>query len=417
MLEVVNRLQKHGYKTYLVGGSVRDMVLKREIKDFDVFTTAPIKAVKEIFSDAKILDLKEDEITILLIHHGIHYEISTFRSDIHDIKHDLTLRDFTMNSLLYDGEIHDYLHGLDDIENKLIRVNDPQRLVEDPLRILRALRFVSTLGFTIEKKTEKNLFEYKHLLENVAAERIDKELRLLLMGKHVSKVMKQYVDILSVLIPELKKMENFNQHNPYHDFDLLTHTIKVIEHTPYDASLRLAALFHDFGKLDTFTIDDEGIGHFYGHEKISAGVAKDTLKKFKVDNKTSKEVYDLVYLHGRNIHPTPKAIRRLILQIEEDMFFKLMDLKKADRLGKKKKPTSTEDLDEIIKIYQTLKEEAKLLSLKTLNLNGKDLINLGFKEGKQIGVILNDVLEKCLDDALENKHETLKGYVMAKYKP
>ncbi len=407
MLEVINRLHQHGHKAYLVGGSVRDRVMNQSSKDFDVFTTASLDTLKEIFKDAKIIEVQKDKPTLLIILKGVPTEVSTYRSEIKDIKHDLKLRDFTMNTLLYDGEIHDYLGALKDIDQKLIRMNDKERLVEDLLRILRALRFASTLGFRIEAETEAALFELKDYLKDVSVERIYKELKQILMGKDVFKVVMRYVDILSVLFPHLKQMENFNQHNPHHSFDLLTHSLKVVEHSPQDESIRLAAFFHDFGKLETMSFDEEGVGHFYGHDKISADIANQILKDLKADTQTKQEVIELVRLHGRDIHPTPKAVRRLVLNIEEEMFYKLMALKKADRLGKKDEAVSVDDLDEMLKIYETLKAQDKLLSLKTLKIKGQDLIDFGMKEGPKIGRVLNQLLEKCLNDELENEKEAL----------
>lgn len=415
MQEVINRIQRAGYESYLVGGAVRDLVLNQKPRDLDLFTTAPLHIVKQLFNDAKIVEVRKDKGTLLLKLYNIHYEISTYRTSMKDIKNDVQHRDFTMNSLLYDGkEIIDLVGGIQDIENKTIKTLSRDRFLEDPLRILRALRFASELGFEIEDNTQNYLYETKDLLKSVAKERIFKELKLLTMGKYASTVIQKYVDILGLFIPELKMMEHFDQKNPHHAFDLLKHTCKVISHTPQDETLRLAALFHDFGKLDTFSIDDEGIGHFYNHEKRSAFYASYYLKKFKAEKKLSEDVTQLVLYHGRDIHPSKKAIRRLLLKLDEHLFLKLIDLKKADKMGKKDEKTSLDVLDPILKIYQELKDEEGLLSLYTLKINGEDLLKMGLKQGPVIGDILNEILELVLDEKLENDRDALKNYVRMK---
>ncbi len=412
MLEVINRINTHGFKAYLVGGAIRDMFLKQENQDLDIFTTAPLDVVKTLFKDAKIIDVEKG--TLILIYKGTHYEISSFQKGHTTLLEDAKRRDFTMNSLYYDGKVHDFVGGIEDIEHRRIRMNDESVMVEDPIRILRALRFVSTLRFRLEHKTERAIFKHKHLLNTVAKERILKEFKGILLGTDVSYVMHHYVDILAIIFPELKIMEHFNQHNPHHAYDLLTHTIKVMEHTPEDETLRLAAFFHDFGKVETFFVDKEGVGHFYGHEKVSAKLASKYLTFLQEDKKIRSEVIELVSLHGYPTQTTLKGIRRLNLKLEHTTFKNLLSLKKADRLGKGT-DKDLDDLDLMAKIFCDLKETSKLLSLKTLKLKGSDLLKLGIQEGPIIGRILQDCLLKCVDETLENDKDVLLDYVYYAY--
>ena len=282
------RLHDAGYEAYIVGGCVRDRIMGREPKDYDITTSALPEQTAAVFAGERIIEtgMKHGTVTVLL--DGEPLEITTFRIDgtYSDSRHpdavtftpslreDLARRDFTMNAMAYSSEtgLVDPFGGQADIAAKYIRcVGDPDlRFREDALRILRALRFSSVLGFPIEPETDGAARYLCLLLKKISAERVFSELKQLLCGPDVRRVLLDYAGVLGAVLPEILPMQGFDQRNPHHCYDILEHTAAAVEAMPPEPALRLAALLHDVGKPECFFTDEDGVGHFYGHPKAGA---------------------------------------------------------------------------------------------------------------------------------------------------
>ncbi len=422
---VIKRLNSAGYDAYLVGGAVRDAIMGKIPKDTDITTSALPEETKEVFRDFPIIEtgIKHGTVTLLVDRTPI--EITTFRIETgysdgrhpdkvdftKDITKDLSRRDFTVNSIAFcpkEGFV-DPFEGKRDIERKIIRCvgNPKERFTEDSLRILRAMRFSSVLGFTIEEDTEKAMFDCKKLLSNISAERIYAELIKLLCGKNVKDVLLKYSDIISVVIPEIKAMRGFDQHNFHHKYDLLGHTAKVTESIAPVPHLRLAAFLHDVAKPRCMTFDDCGVGHFYGHPALGAKMADEILLRLKCDNETREKVVKLIKLHDNPVEESERIIKRKLRSIGKDLLFDLIALQKADTTGLADEFQSRHKHFRILtEMTERILEEEQCFSLRDLAVNGYDLLKLGFK-GREIGEKLDMLLEAVIDGKVENEKSIL----------
>lgn len=428
-------LEASGYEAYIVGGCVRDYIMGIEPHDYDITTSALPEETKQVFKRYKVIEtgIKHGTVTVLMDYEPI--EITTFRVDADyidgrhpssvsftkSLREDVARRDFTMNAIAMDcrGDIFDYFGGRQDIENRVIRcVGEPiTRFNEDALRIMRALRFSSVTGFNIEEKTHEAMRETKDLLCKVSAERIREELVKLLCGKNVKKVLMEDVDILAVFVPEITKMKSFDQKNPHHIFDVLEHTATVVEKADKEPVVRLAALFHDIGKPDCFTVDEAGIGHFYGHGAISTEITRSVMNRLKFDNDTKKKVLELVEKHDAPIESSQRAVKRVLNKLSEEQFFNLIALKRADNLGQSREFRNRQVYyDRLEEIAGEIIEQEQCFSLKDLCVNGSDLISIGFKPGKEIGEMLKFLLEEVIDGKIENERQKLLDLAQKKQK-
>lgn len=428
-------LEASGYEAYIVGGCVRDYIMGIEPHDYDITTSALPEETKQVFKQFKVLEtgIKHGTVTVLLDYEPI--EITTFRVDADyidgrhpssvsftkSLREDVARRDFTMNAIAMDyrGNLYDYFGGKKDIEEGVLRcVLEPTaRFKEDALRIMRALRFSSVTGFNIEEKTHEAMRESKELLSKISAERTREELVKLLCGKNVKKVLMEDVDILAVFMPELAKMEGFDQRNPHHVFDVLEHTATVVEMADKEPVVRLATLFHDIGKPECFTVDEAGIGHFYGHGAISAEMTRSVMNRLKFDNETKHKVLELIKLHDAPIEPSECAVKRVLNKLSEEQFYNLIALKRADNLGQS--PLYRErqrHYDKLVEIAEEIIAQEQCFSLKDLCVNGSDLISIGFKPGKEIGEMLKFLLEEVIDGKIENERQKLLDLAQKKQK-
>ena len=426
---IIRKLEENGYEAYAVGGCVRDSVMGKKPSDWDICTSSLPEETLECLNAENIIKngIKHGTVTVRV--EGENYEITTFRTDgeyldnrhpesvtfVRNLQEDLARRDFTMNALAYNSErgIQDYFGGLSDIEKGIIRcVGSPdKRFGEDALRILRALRFSSVLGFDIEKKTAKSIHKNAYLLKNISVERIMSEFVKILCGKNVEKVLLEYGDVIGEFIPEVRAMIGFEQHNPHHVYDVWTHTVKVISGVKPTRVLRLSALFHDMGKPSAFKMDEKGIGHFKGHPDISEKIAERELKRLKSDNRTMAKVCKLVKYH--DVRPyTDKSIRRYIARVGMEMFEEMLDLKRADTRAQS--PEYLEDTLRYINfledMYTAEKAKNNDFTLRTLKINGEDMKNMGVTDGRTIGYCLNSILLKVIDGEIENERENLLEY-------
>lgn len=422
-----------GYEAYVVGGCVRDFLLGHEPHDWDICTNALPNQMKEYFASYHVIEtgLQHGTLTVMVDHVG--YEITTYRIDgeytdhrhpdsvqfVGRLQEDLMRRDFTINAMAADisGKIRDFYDGQFDLEHKWIRsVGDPnKRFMEDPLRILRAMRFQSKLGFVIEQSTEDAMRRYRHLLQYISAERINSELTGILMGDCYS-TLTCFPDVLSVCIPEIKPCIGFQQNNPHHNRDVWEHTLFAISAAPKDLYTRLALLYHDIGKPLCYSFES-GVGHFYGHAAISKDIAEKSLRGLRYDNQTVKLVTQLVEAHDRTIEPRKPVIRRCLNKMGLEQFLRLLDVKEADYAAQAQlygdRLHKIEILQMTNEILLAQKYQEDCFSLKDLAINGNDLIQLGYKPGKKIGAVLNQLLEMVIDGIMENNKCQLRSYAIS----
>jgi len=426
--KAIDMLNKRGYEAYIIGGCVRDYLMGKEPGDIDITTSARPEEVKEVFSSFRVVETGIKHGTVTVIINKVPLEITTYRVDCgysdgrhpdkvsftKSLREDVARRDFTMNSIAADanGSIVDYFGGAQDIQNRIIRaVGDPEvRFQEDALRILRALRFSSTLGFKIEEETKAAVFKYRELLQLISSERISSELTKLLCGGNAGNVIKEYIEVLGVFMPELLPMKGFNQRNPHHHLDLLSHTCMVVDSIEKDPMLRLAALLHDIGKVQTFMTDDKGIGHFYGHEETGARLAESILKRLKLDRQTIEDTVKLIKYHGIYIEENERSVKRALGRLSPETFFQLIKLKRADSMAQNSAHDILEHCNEIEEIGVSIIERGECFSKHNLAINGNDLIRLGMRQGREIGRLLDKMLSMVIDGQLANDKKALEEY-------
>ncbi len=426
-VEAIRRMHDKGYRVYPVGGCIRNHIMGLVPDDYDMTTNAAPDEILDVFKDFTTFDagLKHGTVSVVIDNNVI--EITTHRIETSytdnrhpdevifttDLTEDLRRRDFTMNAIAYDYANKSYLdpyNGIGDINNKLIRaVGDPvERFKEDGLRILRALRFSSVLGFDIEEQTSYAIHQCKELLYNISSERIYTEFTKLLCGRNVRMVLSDYYDVISVFIPEILPMVGFDQQNPHHCFDVYEHTLATVESVEPDPILRWTMLLHDTGKPETFSRDEKG-GHFFGHYKNSTETARRVLSRLKASNDTIDKVTTLVYNHDSVIPETERSVRRLLMKLGYDMTLLLFKVNRADAKGQA--PCQIEQRLSHIKCLEEITEkiisENECFSLKDMDISGNDIIGIGIAPGKRIGEILNILLNEVIDGELENKKEAL----------
>ena len=415
-----------GYEAFLVGGAVRDYVRDNSpAKDWDITTNALPNQVKAVFSEYHLIEtgLKHGTVTVMIDHEPI--EITTYRIDgdysdhrhpdsvrfTRSLKEDLERRDFTMNALAYSPQngIVDLVGGRRDIADDIVRcVGDPdRRFQEDGLRILRALRFASVYGMTIEDATASAIHRNKELLKGIAAERTQIELTKMLCGKGVAKVLEEFADVIAVPIPEILPMFHFEQHNPHHDRDVWERTIAVIDSIAPKPVLRWAALLHDIGKPQCFSIGEDGIGHFFGHAEKSMAMAGEILDRMRFDNAGKDRIIRLVRYHDMPITADRKLIKRLLSKHGEEVARWLIELHKADTLGQSAicRPR-LKTFDAANAMIDELLQEENCFSLRDLAVNGNDMMKIGYK-GKMVGSVLQSCLDAVLDERVPNDHALL----------
>lgn len=425
---VLLQLETAGYEAWCVGGCVRDTILGRMPEDWDVTTSALPEETMTVFGDRAFpTGLQHGTVTVRSNHQSV--EVTTYRLDgsYHDhrrpdsvtftrsLEEDLRRRDFTINAMAMSlrGELKDPFGGQADLQDGLLRcVGEPeQRFDEDALRILRGLRFAAVLGLKIDGETAAAIHKQKNLLREIAVERILVELTKLLTGAFPADILREYPDVLGVFWPEVLPAVGFDQKNHHHCYDVWEHSIRAVTAVPPEAELRHAALLHDIGKPACFTVDPEGVGHFYGHGAISERLADTMLRKLKCATEFRETVVRLVAWHDRDIPRTDKAVRRALRQLGEADLRRLIALKRADNLAQVPAYHSRQlELDKAESILEELLAADACFSLKQLEVNGRDLVQLGF-EGPEIGRMLNELLDRVVDGELLNERAALMTFV------
>ncbi len=424
--KIINTLEAAGFEAYAVGGCVRDSILGRTPNDWDITTSAKPEETKALFRKTFDTGIKHGTVSILLDHEI--YEVTTYRIDgeYEDSRHpknvvftnllseDLRRRDFTINAMAYNPKsgIVDLYDGQGDIERKIIRcVGDAEeRFGEDALRILRAVRFAAQLGYDIDEDTAKAIKKLAGTLKNISAERIQTEFVKMITSSHPEYIRKAYeLGITKVIFPSFDTMMETNQNNPHHCYSVGEHTIKVMENVRPDRVLRLAALLHDIAKPAVKKVDDKGIDHYHGHPEKGVEMAKAFFAEYKFDNETRDRVCRLVRFHDWTIGLNRKKLRHAIHKIGEEAFPDLFELNRADILGQSdyEREQKLNYIAELKAEYDLMVEQNVCLSLKTLAVTGKDLIEAGIKPGPDMGDKLNWLLDRVLDNPELNDKEKL----------
>ncbi len=432
--EIIEVLEGAGYEAFAVGGCVRDAVLGRVPADWDITTSAMPEEVKTLFSRTIDTGIQHGTVTVMKDHVG--YEVTTYRIDgeYEDARHpkevsftsnlveDLKRRDFTINAMAYNDRagIVDEFDGIGDLERGIIRCvgNAKDRFGEDALRMLRAVRFSAQLGFAIDEETKAAIRELAPNLEKISAERIQVELVKLLVSAHPDYLRTAYeTGITAVVLPEFDACMNCEQNNPYHIYNVGEHILHSLLEVENDKVLRLTMLFHDFGKPQAHTKGEDGISHFYGHQAISSEMARTIMRRLKFDNDTTDKVRKLTAEHDRIIQNEPKYVRRAVSKISKELFPYYLKVRRADILAQNpdKKKEGLEALEAIGKLYEEVLEKEQAVTVKELDIDGKDLIAAGVKQGKQIGEILSKLLEIVLEEPEKNTKEILLAYVRENY--
>jgi tRNA nucleotidyltransferase (CCA-adding enzyme) len=426
--ELIHTLQNHGHSAYVVGGCVRDSIIGRQIHDWDICTSATPDEMLEIFKDKKVIETGLKHGTITVVAKGESYELTTFRIDgkysdsrrpdsvifTSSLIEDLKRRDFTINAMAYNDDegLIDPFGGLEDIEYKKIQCvgSAKDRFGEDALRILRAIRFASQLEFVMTPETSYEIDKQYKNLKNISIERINSEFCKIATSIDFCVEMVLYKDVFALFIPELKDMFEFQQNNPYHDYDVYSHTVHSIEHCKSDnLVVRLAVFFHDIGKPYSYQDGEDGIRHFKGHGKVSADITDNIMKRLKFDNETRNNVVELVYYHDATFEIGKKYVKRWINKIGVEQFRRLLEVRKSDILGQKEsyEQYRIDNVDNIKQILEEVLREETCFTLKDLAVNGNDLMSIGYKENKELGNTLNELLRLVIDEECPNKKEKL----------
>lgn len=433
-LFALNELNKNGFEAYLVGGSVRDFLMNMPLGDKDITTNATPEQVKGVFVDFRVIDtgLRHGTVTVLI--DGEPLEITTYRTESaysdnrrpdsvsfsKSFSQDVLRRDFTVNGIgiSKNGEIRDEVGGKADIENKIIRAigNAEDRFSEDALRILRAIRFASVLGFKIEENTEKAIFSKCELLKNISAERKREELLKLICGENAEKVLLKYRDVLAVCIPEMRSEFDFLQHNRHHIYDVYTHSVKALSYAKRDPNIRISLLLHDIGKPETAKFDEKGEMHFKCHAQKSFEISEKILDSLRFSNADRNEILTLIKYHDIPFmcedmqNPSEKRVKRIVSQFGKSTSLKLAEVRRCDNAAQNPEYFLGNDFyKQCEELICEVADRGECLSLKDLAVNGNDLSALGFS-GRQIGDTLNILLGKVLDESLNNDKKSLLDF-------
>jgi len=423
-LEIIKTLQQKGYRAYLVGGCIRDLLLGIPVQEWDVTTSARPAEVSKFFPKVIPTGLEYGTVTVLFS--DGQYEVTTFRSDeryvdgrhpanvtfTHDIHQDLCRRDFTINALCYDPqskELIDDWEGQKDIQKKLIRAigNPVERFSEDGLRSVRACRFAARLGFEIEEKTFSAIPKTLEITKKVAPERIRDEVVKMLAAARPSvgfELMRES-GLLKLILPEMEAGFGVEQPLEFHKYDVYWHSLYSCDAAPADnLVVRLAALLHDVSKPEC----KEGY-HFYDHDQRGAEAAEEMLRRLRFSNDEIARVSNLIRNHMFNYESSwsDAAVRRFMRRVGVENLEGLFALRRADTVAMEREIDDAY-LQELKRRIQKVTEEEHALQVKDLKVDGKDVMKiLKIKPGPKVGKVLNALLEKVLDDPNLNEREIL----------
>lgn len=459
LVKLVSTLETAGYKTYLVGGCMRDILFDETPHDYDVVTQADPTTVKSLFSPTIDTGIKHGTVTVIMP--DGQYEVTTMRKDgaykdhrhpdtvefVDDITEDLARRDFTMNAIAgrilpdhddsegtYTIGLIDPFCGYKDLCGGFIKcVGDPdKRFQEDPLRILRALRFAVGYDLNIDVKTGKAIHANVQMLNGLSAERVQSELRKMFTAGYDHDdfvlLLFDYIDVLEEIIPELHLGRDFEQHSPYHIYTVQNHILKsvmelnsVTQKLPeFTITIRdhwfelcMTMLLHDIAKPVCYTVDESGTGHFYGHAEKSAELADTILRRLKFSNEERERIVLLIQNHDRQFEPTVRCANRLLAALGPvnaqllmavrfaDLYAHGVDYNKFGAMNAMRKAEIT-----YLYLAVALLEKRKF-SVHDLLVNGRDLIEMGYTPGPLFSSCLNYLFNKVVDGELPNQNKIL----------
>lgn len=432
---VLEVLEAAGYEAWCVGGFVRDSILGRPVSDIDIACNALWRQTEEacLAAGMRVHRTGEKHGTVTVVCDDAAFEVTTFRVDgtysdsrhpdevrfVRSLEEDLARRDFTINAMAYHPQrgLADPFGGMEDARRGIIKtVGDPtRRFGEDALRVLRACRFCSQLGFSFDPDTYQAMLEGKSGLSRVSSERITAELQKLLLGEHASDAILGTVDVLSSVLPELVAMKGFDQCTPYHSYDVLEHTARAVAETPPYPLVRWAALLHDMGKPGAFFKERSGRGHFYGHAKISVALARGIMDRLTFSPAFRDRVLLLVERHDDVFDATPKAVKRALARMGGDveLFRALCDLKRGDASAQA--PGYAEErmrmADDLLRVLDGILAADEAFTLKSLAVNGRDAMDAGIAQGPDIGAALAAALDAVIDERISNDREALLAFL------
>lgn len=426
---ILNTFVKNGYEAYVVGGAIRNYLLNKKIYDYDITTNALPSDIQNLFENTVPTGIKFGTVTVFIDNIG--YEVTTFRKDGEyldfrrpkkvefstSLEEDLQRRDFTINALCMDIDenIIDIFGGRHDIDNKIIKCigNPDERFNEDALRMLRAIRFMCVLEFKIENDTLLSIKRNNMLIKNISVERIVNELNKIFLSNKPSDGIRVLLDtgLIEYILPEMINCVGYKQHNPYHDKDVFEHIMSVLDNIEPKLNLRLAALLHDISKPECFTIDNNGVGHFYGHHKKSSEVAKEILKRLKYSNEMITDVCTLIRYHYlKEVDMKDKGVKRFINSVGKERLDDMFRLNIADIKGKKNS-NNFSHVEVLRKKCKLILERKEPMCLKDLAINGNDLKNLGIPTGRIYSELLNKTMEYVIDKPDKNNKNELIDYI------
>ena len=424
--QIIQRLDQAGFEAWAVGGCVRDSLLGRKPKDWDICTSAQPEQMQRLFQDWHTIQtgLRFGTLTVVIDHQP--FEVTTFRVDgaysdhrhpdgvtlVSELREDLARRDFTVNAMAYHPErgLVDLFGGREDLRAGVIRcVGLPeQRFGEDALRMLRALRFAARYGFRLDEATAAAIHAMHRELKDIAVERVRTELSGLLCGQAAGQLLRAFSDVICFLLPELAPCVGFDQRTPHHRYDVWEHSVRAVEAIEPTEALRLTMLLHDCGKPGCFRLDGEGVGHSCGHAALSQQLAEQAMGRLRVDNATRERVSLLIAWHDAPLDAGRKTLLRLLNRVGEEALRQLIQVQRADRLAKGTVPADEVEAwaGSVRAALDALLAEQPCFTLKQLQLNGRDLMALGLR-GPAVGAELNALLQEVLDGSLPNERAAL----------
>lgn len=425
---VINKLHNGGYDAYIAGGAVRDLIMGKTPHDYDIATNARPETVKRIFGRTIDTGIKHGTVTV--VENKVGYEVTTFRREgeyldcrhpeevlfVDDPREDCLRRDFTINAMMYspDKGIIDYFCGKRDIKRGIIRCvgNPEKRFREDALRMLRAVRFKAQLDFTIEEQTAQAIKKCAVLIKKVSRERVLEELNKMLISDKPDIIRDLHeLNLLRFILPEVERCFGEPQRNKYHIYDVGEHIMQTLNNTPKDLILRWAALLHDVGKPCCPSVDANGIIHFYGHHRESRRIAVDVLHRYHMPSDAIKDIAMLVENHDYRVEANFTAVKRMMSKTGAELFEKLLALQKADNMAKNPGhlPDKLKRIDGAMNIYRQVLAAKQPYRISDLVLNGRDLMEIGYRQGREIGDTLKALLEEIIiKPELNNRQYLIK---------
>jgi putative nucleotidyltransferase with HDIG domain len=424
--EIIHTLKKAGFEAYAVGGSVRDMLMKRKTGGWDFTTSAPPEAILELFPDSfydnqfGTVGIKRDTDV---------YEVTTYRSEkgYKDHRHpdvirwgktlteDLSRRDFTINAIAANGtEMVDPYQGQKDLREKVIRTvgNAKDRFAEDALRMMRAVRIASELGFTIDREAASAIRASAATILDISRERIRDELLRILASPNPAEgiLLLRECGLLVHILPELEEAFPIGQKSPkrHHIYDVGTHSIMALKHCPStDPIVRLATLLHDIGKTKTVKVLPDGVVTFYNHEVAGTRMARAICERLRLSRKQEEKILTLIRWHQFTVdeRQTDSAIRRFIRRVGKENIDDMLALRIGDRLGGGARETSWR-----LELYKKrlIEVQKQPFTVADLAINGNDVMKeFGIKPGPLVGQTLNAIFADVEAGTLPNKREEL----------